>query len=495
MRVPRSKSRVVFLLFACFAAAQEPSVFHSGTRLVEVDVVVRDKYGPVKGLTKDDFALFDCKWSERNQYNSFAPCKVKRQPLEVFREIDSAISQGSAPLVTPRPGAVSNRVDSDGQPLASPTVVLIDLLNTPFELKGYARDRIIHFMQKIGEGNSGKNRIALYSLGRSLHVLQDFTDDPKKLIKAVANVDFAEIGADPYGDTRLDLTEDAVKTIIRHTAGVPGRKNLVWIAQDFPFDPLYRPPVVRNLLGQANFAVYPVKVRLLVIPNITGPTFHASRAMRDLIVAEGMRKLGESLGGTAFNDAEDALDAVRTAEDDAKNYYVLGFYPAEKDLDGKTHQLTLDVSKRVAAKHDLVLTYRQEYLASKPGSAIPDDRPSVEAIFSSPLNVTAIGLAANVVANQLQVSVNLGDLQLRQENGRSVGSFQVVVRFERKVDGILKATDPVTQTVPISFAAGQVQDYGLVTQPIPPGMQPSTAHIVVQDTANAAAGSLRVPIP
>src|ERR1700683_1885199 len=131
MRAPRGKSRTIFLLCAVSAAAQEQAVLAAGTRLVEVDVVVRDKNGPVKGLTKDDFTLFDCTASERpnppvrDTIHMFQPCKGKRQLLDVFGEVNPLSAPAAAPAIPLAPGAVSNRVYSDGKPLASATVVLI----------------------------------------------------------------------------------------------------------------------------------------------------------------------------------------------------------------------------------------------------------------------------------------------------------------------------------------------------------------------------------
>jgi hypothetical protein len=40
-------------------AAQDAAVIQVNTRLVPVDVVVRNSKGPVSGLTRDDFTLFD----------------------------------------------------------------------------------------------------------------------------------------------------------------------------------------------------------------------------------------------------------------------------------------------------------------------------------------------------------------------------------------------------------------------------------------------------
>lgn len=51
-----------YLALFCFAVAATPQdrpTFQAGTRLVEVDVVVRNRNGPVIGLIKDDFTLLD----------------------------------------------------------------------------------------------------------------------------------------------------------------------------------------------------------------------------------------------------------------------------------------------------------------------------------------------------------------------------------------------------------------------------------------------------
>ena len=55
----------VFSIVCPFWYAQPPAVFHAGTHLVEIDVVARDAQGFVTGLTKNDFALWNCKASQR----------------------------------------------------------------------------------------------------------------------------------------------------------------------------------------------------------------------------------------------------------------------------------------------------------------------------------------------------------------------------------------------------------------------------------------------
>ena len=243
----------VLPLMAALTQAQEPQVFRAGTRLVEVEVVVRDKNGSVKNLTKDDFTVLD---------------QGKPQPIAIFRSAKSRGATSPAPLA---PGMVSNRQDTRGRPIAGASVVLFDQLNTKIDYKDYERERMVKFLSALSE----TDRIALYSLGKDLHVLQDFTSDPQKLIDGIAKLDggldqlpnYVGDGLGAGGtmvDVRLkdcddfgpnaaicrrnmlgmgtgqaaangeiynDITLDALRRIVHHLSGVPGRKSLVWVKE------------------------------------------------------------------------------------------------------------------------------------------------------------------------------------------------------------------------------------------------------------------------
>jgi VWFA-related protein len=520
----------VFAICGAVLSAQAPAVFHSGTRLVEIDVVARDAQGFVTGLTKDDFTLWDCKASERSPYmdqaHRLSACKGKKQAIDVFREVSSASSKGLAKSAPPATeltsGAVSNRIYAGGELLTNATTVIIDQLNTPFDLKGYERTKVAEFLRSI----NGQNRIAVYSLGSGLHLLQDFTDDPKKLIDAVSKLDAGDRLNKPtsdggedshitateeqvFRDIKTNATIDAIREIIRHMQAVPGRKSLVWLGQDFSFfDPAWGPPVARGLLGQANIAVYPVMVRSLQPSgalDMTAATARHPPIMTDLDIQFHNRRLGESLGGSGFADAADALAAVRAAQEDATNYYVLGFYLAEADLDDSGHQVTLEVSKKVSRRPDLTLKYRHVYLASKADAPGNEQHPSISDLFRTPVDATAIGLTAAIVpdpakpgARQVQATVDLADIELRREQDRWVGSFQVALRFESMESAVVMATPPVQQAIAVSFTdaelAAKRASGWQITQSVPGDVRAGSAHIVVQDGSNGASGSVRVPV-
>src|SRR6266404_3920615 len=118
MPLRREMSKFAALLLALVVAQKD--VIQVDTRLVEVNVVVRDKSGPVGNLTKDDFTILDNK---------------KQQRIEVFSILDTRKAAGQSPKPLPA-GVVANRVDSNGAVPATATVILFDLLNMPNTVPG-----------------------------------------------------------------------------------------------------------------------------------------------------------------------------------------------------------------------------------------------------------------------------------------------------------------------------------------------------------------------
>ena len=151
-----------WLAFAGLMAAQEPSTFRVNTRLVQVDVVVRSKDRAVTGLTKDDFRILD---------------NGKPQSIATFAVRSSGSNIKATPLP---PGIISNRVTSRGEEPVAATVILFDRLNTAVEDQSYFGKELLKYLKTLQPGE----HLALYSLLKTLRVLQDFTDDPRRLMEA-----------------------------------------------------------------------------------------------------------------------------------------------------------------------------------------------------------------------------------------------------------------------------------------------------------------------
>ena len=225
---------------------QETNVLRVNTRLVEVDVVVHSKGQAVADLKQDDFTVLD---------------NGKPQKVAAFNIISSRTTPGkSIPLP---PGAVSNRLTAEGQEPAGITIVLYDMLNTALEDQSWARQALVHYVDTLQSGD----HFALYSLDKTLSVIQDFTDDPERIRRAArraspeASTDRTadDLAADllasapDLGDAiangmqqnaimsmqdmaqinRAVITTKALELIAQHLQGLPGRKKLIWISSSF----------------------------------------------------------------------------------------------------------------------------------------------------------------------------------------------------------------------------------------------------------------------
>jgi VWFA-related protein len=240
---------VVFSLLAQTPPAVQTStpVLRSTTRLIQVNLIAQDKKGnPITDLTRDDFVLTDA---------------GKGQKISLFQlereETAPAIKAAAPKAGDPKVITLSNHVE---QSAGAVTVILFDSLNTKFQDQARARTEVIKYLKQA----SPNNRIALYSLGRQLRILHDFTSSNASLIRALGPsathpLDSSAADAEPddpdTGDQNMDdliswangqfsdyvnvnraeLTLDALQAIARHVSRIPGRKNFVWISRGFPF--------------------------------------------------------------------------------------------------------------------------------------------------------------------------------------------------------------------------------------------------------------------
>jgi VWFA-related protein len=468
--------------------------------LVEVEVVVRDApvrspglhewlrwtfdsgppFGPpgdpLKGLTRDDFTLLD---------------EGKPQRIAVF---GAGASSDAKPVALP-PGAVSNRMDRRGQPVNGATAVLIDFLNLGFLGRGMMQLALTDFLRSL---NQTDNRIALYTLGENLHLLQDFTDDPQKLIETAATLDkkhgplrAALSGALRDNGDLLDLgaaevhgriTVKALAQIIQHLSGMPGRKSLVWtgIGNSLPRE-------VIAMVQRANIVLYPVGGRGAGDFESAFSTLSDQHALQDVAAATG---------GRQFYDARDLIYALRTAEEDTSTPYVLGYYPAENMLDGKYHTITVKLYKKVSNKQDLEIHYRPGYLATK--TALPMPAPTPEELFKGSVNSARIGLVALATPEaqhpglyDVLVTVDVHDIRLERKDDHFIGSFDVSVPIPSSQGNIKTGTVPVDLT---EERLAKALENGLKIAVRGVEAESGGIRVVVRDRASGTAGSLRIPV-
>lgn len=427
---------VAFLPLLC--RAQDPraggTIIRTSSRLVEVSVIVRGKEGAVKDLGKDDFLLTD---------------RGKPRDISVFSVADGSTGFDRAGLLPPN--TFSNRAGGD---LSSVTVILLDGLNTRFENQSYARRQLMSFLKQADP----QDRIALYTLGKTLKALCDF-DHPEELRRILGGyggsvtTDFTAAAPSPseIGDAIIDtfinesnqtlalqtnldrasITIDAFVAIASHLAQLPGRKNVVWVTGSLPFSVAG----AARALNRANIGLYPVDARGLVgLPDqLTASGGGLRTAGRTIsFTPEGldtMEQLADLTGGRAFYNTNDLSSAIRTSVQDAVFTYSLGFYPDPDSLDGQFHELKVRVKRP-----GLDVRYRRGYVAVK--DSPPSEKVNAVNLATalwSPLQSSMIGLKARIQRAEqprpysldIQWSIDVSSLHLARQGDLWKASINV----------------------------------------------------------------------
>ena len=518
-------------------APQAPAISVS-TRLVQVGVIARDKNGPVADLTKDDFVVLD---------------RGKPQKISVFSvESSESAARPRQPLSQntfsdiPQYGASTPR---------SITIVLLDNLNTlygsaptvfedtPYWMEDHAlanaKAHLLEYLRNLGQ----QDRVALYGLSDSLHVLCDFTSDRSRLLSIVENYDprsrtsreIVEPGAthlpqqpsdgvpppidaasmEHAGNAnavRATTTLAALKAIADHVANIPGRKNLVWLTANLPFSG----EAMAAVLSPAQIAAYPVDGRGLLprsamfgsggvdaaqpglASQISGAFDEPARTMEPIGI-DTMQRLAELTGGRAYVNGNDLTGAIREAVGDAAVLYSLGFYIDAHSADGKFHELKVQVKRE-----GLTIRYPKGYLAAKDAPPTKDQNwKTVVTAVQNPIESSVIPLQAKVdrvnqpLPNSLKLScsIDIHNLRLAQNGDLHKGAVSVYVLQQ---DAAGKVLGQWTKTYDLQLSDKQYAALIKSGMPFNQDVQPkagvTTLRILVQDPATAEIGSLIIPL-
>jgi hypothetical protein len=231
------------------------------------------------------------------------------------------------------------------------------------------------------------------------------------------------------GRLRAEMTLENLEHVAAHLAGVPGRKNIIWLSAGFPFiiGPGNRMSQetrrAMRTLNTVDATLYPVDVRgLLAGQGAAVPTLNAVYGP-----IEGLRASAEWTGGRAFFNTNDLSDAMARAVDDSRSTYVLGYYPANTVWDGKFRSIKVKV-----ARDGVEVRHRPGYLAHPQVNSGPDDRgKNLLDALRAPLEATALPfeVRADVTAERaiLRLYVDASDLTLTERTGQLAGDLDVAI--------------------------------------------------------------------
>jgi VWFA-related protein len=335
-------------------------VIRQTVQRVIVDVMVHDANGkPVHGLSASDFSITEDKQPQRvlsfDVYN-FDKASISRSP--------------NAPPLPPRVFENIPPVPERG-PLY---VMLLDLVDTEVDDQMTGRQQILKFIRSKPPGT----RFAVFVTSDKLYLEQGFTDDKDLLYAALnskkpnSHVPRVFLLGRNYGYGHPETAVDMLTHIGQYLDGIPGRKNLIWVAGTFPLVIGAQEGVASladnikaeiNSLAQAEVAVFPVNVRGVVVNpegDLTGATTAAtlrqagtgSSVNGSYTVAD---QIAEATGGQAFYSNNDVAAELNTATEDGASYYTLTYSPPERD-DDKCHNISVKLDKE---KYQL--SYRRNY--------------------------------------------------------------------------------------------------------------------------------------
>jgi VWFA-related protein len=397
--------------FSLAQDAQQPAsdtlTFHTTVRRVVVDVVVRDSNNkPVHGLKASDFLVaedghpqsvlsFDA--FDLDKTSISMPPNAPHQPPNHFVNIPPIAERG--PLY----------------------IILYDLANIEIPDQLDARRQVMKFIKSMPDGE----RMAIFVRSDGLYLVQGFTDDkavlyaaldpqnPKPHVPKVFMMG-KNLG---YGDPASMI--NVLTQVNQFLEGIPGHKNLIWLAGTFPLalvprkeDPReYEDLIISeiNLLTRAQVAVYPINVGGVPVNppgQLTGARVHGGAVNQvdqpgaggggtsslspgvgqspdptglvASMAAQGsgdstltdydvQRALADATGGHAFYSTNDVTAALDDATDIGGNYYSLSYSPTNQNDDGGRRTIAVRV-----VHPGYKLSYRRFYFTS---ALRPDGQP------------------------------------------------------------------------------------------------------------------------
>jgi VWFA-related protein len=422
-------------------------VFKTSTRAVIVDVVVDNGKGePVQALRKEDFRIFE---------------DGKPQNIDFFEEHQAKTLSGALQPLPKMPPNVYTNVPPAPEDDAV-NVLLLDSLNTPPQMTSYARNQILNYLNHVKPGtriaifvlNKSLNIVQGFTSDATLlreAALQqtapgisasmvtksevgDFQElmafmgsnapspgstttsaaptggngpsgagwaNPTSPISALTAVQDAFANYQGFKEAnRARMTLEAISDVARYLSGIPGRKNLIWFAGDFPivilpkFDQrqdaadngiaLKEIRKAADLLTAARVAVYPVYANGIMSDDIVSSdnrspasaagvgnmstvagnaVFNDSANARASEIAS-MNQLASDTGGKALYNTNDLDTAIGHSIADGAHYYSIVYTPTNKKMDGKYRSIEIKVPE-----YKYKLAYRRGYNADEDAKA------------------------------------------------------------------------------------------------------------------------------
>jgi len=297
-------------------SSDQITTLHATARLVVLDVEVNDGFGhAVAGLKPSDFALSE----------DGVP-----QKLASFVEHNLASSASS-----PEPPLPENTFAGNPEISEDETKTIIVLANA----EPWVRTDILKFMKRA----LPRSPVCIVRIDwQGVHLVQDFTSDPKVLLEALTSKRILPPLGFPVPFLRA--AGNPTQILATWVSNIPGRINIVWtgaggigLANLFPDLPGF----VHDLNGTSDalrlsrVAIYPVSEFFL-------PLWDTMNLLKKNAAATG--------GDAFFSGMKMALPEVLN---NGSDYYTLSYVPTNANWNGANRKISLDVSGIPEAKSSM----------------------------------------------------------------------------------------------------------------------------------------------
>ena len=268
------------------------------TELVPVEVLVRDAAGRVvRGLRRDHFRLFE---------------DGVERPISFF-SAETSVGSVLCPLDLVFALDVSGSMTRDEM--------------------GMLRVAAAQFAERL---SGPRTRFAVISFGMRVRVLQTFTGDPRRLVKAFDSALQDEPGLSTHA---FDAVDDAVRMLARQgrrsSGGLVVKRVVVVISDGFPTGDTVSPPTVIERANAGNVTVYTV-----TMPSYS---YGATRGRPVPTILDVSGLAAETGGVNVYATDGNYAEALREVSTEVLSRYVLAFYPdREKRLDDGFHRLHIE---------------------------------------------------------------------------------------------------------------------------------------------------------
>jgi hypothetical protein len=296
-------------------------------------------------------------------------------------------------------------------------------------------------------------------------------------------------------DERIRMTHSALERLGGMMGSVPGRKNIVWITHGVPvslgsgFDTIDYEPWFRRLsaaYSRAGISVYPVQQA--GTPNAGYIPLRSQDTLQLVAALTGGPKISDSIGST-----------VKQAMSDVRTSYLLGYFPAADNWDGKFHKVLVTCERK-----GVRLQTRAGYDASD--AAAGSEQSTLDGALSAAFDASDIGIRGAVSAGKAEAGANGGrmthfefridpaDVRMTRVGDRYTASL--ALQFAGFTNGKMERL----RVVPFDIAVSS-EDYGKVlkigipfSRDILLGDSVKAMRLVVFDRKAHAVGSLTMPL-